>query len=62
MSTLPEIQEAITRLPEEERRALSAWLDSQNPKALSPGDEDKLLRSLDQALRDIDNGKGIQSI
>jgi hypothetical protein len=59
MSTLAEIQEGITRLPEEERRVLSAWLDSQNPRALSPQDEDELLCSLDEALRDLDNGKGI---
>jgi len=50
MSTLAEIQEAITRLPEEERRALSSWLDSQNLRALSHQDEDKLLSSLDEAL------------
>jgi hypothetical protein len=59
MSTLAEIQEAIIRLPQEERLALSAWLDSQDQPALSPQDEDKLVRSLDEALRDLDNGKGI---
>jgi hypothetical protein len=59
MSTFAEIQEAITALPETERHALSAWLASQNPPHLTPEDEASLLRSLDQATRDVDQGKGV---
>ena len=58
MSTLSEIQEAITGLREDERLALSAWLESQNAPRLGSEEEDRLLRSLDDALRDLDSGKG----
>jgi hypothetical protein len=58
MSSLAEIQEAIVELSEDERQALSAWLASQNPPTLAPHDESRLLKSLDQAMRDLDAGKG----
>jgi hypothetical protein len=59
MSTFAEIQEAIIALPETQRHALSAWLASQNPPQIAAEDETLLLRSLDDAIRDLDHGKGV---
>ena len=59
MITLTEIQGAIIALPEEERQALSVWLESQRPVNLNAEDEKRLLESLDQAVRDMDAGKGV---
>lgn len=59
MSTLAEIQEAITNLRDEERAALSLWLTSQADTKLNAEDEQRLLRSLDEAMRDVDAGKGV---
>jgi predicted transcriptional regulator len=59
MSTLAEIQEAVTRLRDEEKKALSLWLNSQAVPELSDEDEQRLLHSLDEAIRDVDAGKGV---
>jgi hypothetical protein len=59
MSTLVEIQKAITRLGKDEKAALSLWLESQSARAMTALDEDRLLRSLDEAIRDVDTGKGV---
>ncbi len=59
MNTLLEIQEAITHLPSKEKDALSAWLSSQAEPVLSAVEEEALLRSLDEAARDLDSGKGV---
>ena len=59
MSTLVEIQEAITRLGGDEKCALSLWLQSLTAPALTALDEQRLLRSLDEAIRDVDTGKGV---
>ena len=59
MSTLAEIQEAVTRLPNDEKKALSLWLNSQSGSELSVADEQRLLQSLDEAMRDVDAGKGV---
>jgi hypothetical protein len=59
MSTLAEVQEAIVHLPENERQALSIWLRSQEPARLSDADEQVLLRSLDEAMQAIDEGRGV---
>jgi hypothetical protein len=59
VSTLIEIQDAVTRLPGSERKALQLWLDSQNEPELTASEEQSLLRSLDEAVRDIDAGKGV---
>ena len=59
MSTLVEIQDAVGHLPNNERRALQLWLDSQSEPLLTARDEQRLLRSLDEAVRDIDAGKGV---
>lgn len=59
MSTLTEIQDAVTKLAEDERQALSLWLNSQTELQLTAHEEQGLLRSLDEAVRDIDAGKGV---
>jgi len=59
ISTITEIQEAIDRLPEKEKSALSAWLQSQDEPVLSESKEAALLASLDQAAAEVDAGKGI---
>jgi predicted transcriptional regulator len=59
VSTLIEIQDAIGKLPKEEKSAVSLWLNSQSIADLAPADEERLLRSLDEAIRDIDAGKGV---
>jgi hypothetical protein len=59
MSTLVEIQEAITHLGEDEKTALSLWLQSLTAPAMSATDEQRLLRSLDEAIRDVDSGQGV---
>ncbi|HEU0011979.1 MAG TPA: hypothetical protein VFT34_19350 [Verrucomicrobiae bacterium] len=59
MSTLAEIQEAITKLGHDEKSALSLWLESRTVPAMTASDEQRLLRSLDEAIRDVDAGKGV---
>ena len=54
-----EIREAVAKLPDDEKRALLSWLVSEDKSVVSPEDEQQLLRSLDDAARDIDAGKGI---
>ena len=59
MSTLAEIQEAITHLPDEDRKALALWMNSQTTAELSAADEERLLQSLDQAAVDLEAGRGL---
>ena len=59
MSTLVEIQEAISELPTDERQALAVWLASQTAPVLDAKEEHKLLQSLGQAISDLDSGRGI---
>ena len=59
MSTLAEIQDAVARLPRAERKALQVWLNSQAEPEMSSEEEARLLRSLEEAIRDIDAGKGV---
>lgn len=59
MSTLAEIQDAVAQLPRAERKALQVWLNSQAEPEMSAEEESRLLRSLDEAIRDIDAGKGV---
>jgi hypothetical protein len=59
MSTLVEIQDAVARLRGSERKALQLWLNSQSEQELTAQEERRLLRSLDEAVRDIDAGKGV---
>jgi hypothetical protein len=59
MNTLTEIQEAVSRLPGDEKKALSLWLNSQTEPEMTSQEEEQVLRSLDEAIRDLDNGKGV---
>ena len=59
MSTLVEIQDAVAKLPGNEWKALQLWLDSQAEPEMTAQEEQRLLRSLDEAVRDIDAGKGV---
>jgi hypothetical protein len=59
MSTLAEIQDAVGKLPADERKALLTWLESANEPEINRDDEQRLLSSLDEASRDIDAGKGV---
>jgi hypothetical protein len=59
MSTISEIQEAIQKLPANEKSALAAWLQSQEDPVMSEAEERALLASLDQAATELDSGKGI---
>jgi hypothetical protein len=59
MSTLVEIQDAVAHLPSNERKALQLWLNSQSEPELTAQEEQRLLLSLNEAVRDIDAGKGI---
>ena len=59
MNTLAEIQNAVARLPIDEKKALSLWLNSQTEPEMTAQEEQQLLRSLDEAVRDLDAGKGV---
>jgi predicted transcriptional regulator len=59
MSTLTEIQDAVAQLPSNEKKALQLWLNSQAEPEMTAQEEEHLLRSLDEAMRDIDAGKGV---
>jgi hypothetical protein len=54
-----EIQDAVAKLPADERRALLTWLVSEDEPKINAEDERELLRSLDEAALDVDSGKGI---
>jgi hypothetical protein len=57
--TLAEIQDAICQLSDREQTALAVWLDSRRTLSLNIQDEQSLLRSLDEASRDINASKGV---
>ena len=59
MSTLVEIQDAVTHLPNNERKALQLWLNSQAEPEMTAQEEQRLLRSLDEAVRAVDAGQGV---
>jgi hypothetical protein len=59
MSTLAEIQDAITQLSNREQDALAVWFDSRRNSATNLQNEESLLRSLDEAINDIEFGKGV---
>ena len=59
MSTLMEIQEAVAKLCDDEKAALSLWLNSQAVPAINALEEQQLLRSLDDAIREVDAGRGV---
>jgi hypothetical protein len=59
MSTLAEVQDAVARLSSNERKALQVWLNSQSEPELTAQEEQRLLQTLDEAIRDIDVGEGV---
>ncbi len=59
VSTITEIQQAIDRLPAEEKKALSVWLSSQQEPEMSAQEEEALLASLDKAAGQLDAGSGV---
>ena len=59
MSTLVEIQDAVIQLPGNEKKALQMWLNSQDEPEMTAQEDQRLLRSLDEAMRDVDAGKGV---
>ena len=58
MSTVQEIQEAITQLPEEARMTLLQWIHSQE-EAEQLADDPELLRQAEEGARQLDAGQGI---
>jgi hypothetical protein len=58
---MTQIQEAISRLPANEKSALAAWLQSQKEPALSESEETALLARLDKAAAELESGKGVPS-
>jgi hypothetical protein len=56
---MAEIQQAIERLPAQEKKALSAWFSSQDEPEMSAAEEAALLASLDKAARQLDAGQGM---
>jgi hypothetical protein len=59
MSTITEIQEAIEKLPANEKSALAAWLQSKEEPVMSEAEEKALLARLDKAAAELDDGKGV---
>jgi predicted transcriptional regulator len=59
MGKLSEIQDAVAQLSSNEKKALQVWLNSQTEPEMTDQEEQRLLRSLDEAMRDIDAGKGV---
>jgi hypothetical protein len=59
MSTIAEIQEAIEKLPANEKSALAVSLQSQEEPIISEAEEKALLARLDKAAAELDVGKGV---
>jgi hypothetical protein len=59
MSTIAEIQEAIEKLPANEKSALAVWLQSQEEPIISEAEERALLARLDKAAAELDAGKAV---
>lgn len=59
MSTITEIQEAIEKLPANEKSVLAAWLQSKEEPIMSGREEAALLARLDKATAELDAGKGV---
>ncbi len=59
MSRLAEIQDAVAHLPSDQRKVMQPWLNSQTEPDLTPHEEQRLVRLLDEAVRDIGTGKGV---
>ena len=59
MSTISEIQDAIEKLPPQEKEALSTWLLSHEEIHMPADEEARLLASLEKAERQLDSGQGV---
>jgi hypothetical protein len=59
MSAITDIQEAIQKLPANEKSALAAWLQSQEEPLMSEPDEAALLARLDKATAELHAGQGV---
>jgi hypothetical protein len=59
MSMIAQIQEAIEKLPANEKSALAAWLQSQEEPIISEAKEKALLARLDKASAELDAGNGV---
>lgn len=59
MSSVMEIQAAIEKLSPQEKSTLTAWLESQEEPILSASEEAALLKRLDEAAKQLDDGKGV---
>jgi hypothetical protein len=58
VSTIAEIQEAIEKLPPQEKEALSTWL-SHEETPMPTDQEAALLASLERAEHQLDSGQGV---
>jgi hypothetical protein len=56
---MAEIQEAIEKLPQQQKQALSTWLSSHEEIPMSAREEASLLASLDRAEKQLDSGQGV---
>jgi len=56
---MAEIQEAIEKLPPQEKEALSTWLLSHEETHMSEREETALLTSLDRAEKQLNSGQGV---
>ena len=54
-----EIQQAIAKLPDRDKKALAAWLSSTEDSWMPEPEEAALLASLDKAARRLDAGQGL---
>jgi hypothetical protein len=57
VSTVQEIQTAITQLPDEARMSLLQWIHSQEAEPFS--DDPELLQQAEEGARQLDAGQGI---
>jgi hypothetical protein len=60
MSAFAKVQKSIGNLSRDEKKALALWLNSQIEPRLSNEDEERLMRSLDEAMKSIDAGEGVE--
>ena len=56
---MAEIQEAIEKLPPQEKEALSTWLSSHEEAPMSADEEAALHVSLERAEKQLDSGQGV---
>ena len=54
-----EIQEAIQKLSPKDKSTITVWLESQEEPILSTDEEGALLKRLDNAAKQLDDGKGV---